>query len=399
MSGQQGPPQWADVTPAPLNISALSNPVISFWSQALGGNVQVNLDPPPANANSTWTPKCIFNSSANPPAFDCSGFVPANAEVVIFKESFVRDFSNIGTLSCLMDCPQGSSFTPNSTGAVNPQNDNTINSFQLVAPASAVYKAYTISNGILTDTGGAVTIADTATIDPTSQYSFGYWSGPLFTDAEKANLACDFDSNATCGWQAWSNLNTFYTWETGPNDWNRMYIVKDEVGALVNFDPPIHVNYTYQSTGDAALDAKYGGATPSTFFLEYGGFGDLWGLPSHCVDDGGNEVNCDTATGFVRWVQEFAIPDGATATFTDTDGTASTGYILALEKEQRMKAKSTCSVQFDSTLTLPDPSSSTFAWSNPRTTEWPTGYAAMPDPPELTGAPAVVNDIVEITVQ
>jgi len=87
---------------------------------------------------------------------------------------------------------------------------------------------------------------------------------------------------------AWGELPEFYTWETGANDWNQFTALKDPATLeFEKFDPPLQVKYVHY--WDPAGDPT----DTSLFYLEYSGFGNLWGIPGHCVDrDSGEEVPC-----------------------------------------------------------------------------------------------------------
>ena len=73
----------------------------------------------------------------------------------------------------------------------------------------------------------------------------------------------------------------------------------------------------------------------ASFYLEYGGFGDLWGVPSYCVSTAnGEKTDCASADGgTTRWINEFVVP--ATSVVTLAGGT--TEYVVKpLEIEQTM---------------------------------------------------------------
>jgi hypothetical protein len=135
-------------------------------------------------------------------------------------------------------------------------------------------------------------------------YRNGIRSGRLFTDM--AATQCDGDSGNYCDNKVF-NLDTYYVWETGPNNWNQFAAVKNAQGEFVQFDAPQQFSYTVPQ------GARYGEFAGQNIVLEYGGFGNLWGIPGHCVSFLTNEpVSCDT--GNARYVPAFAIPGGATIT-------------------------------------------------------------------------------------
>ncbi len=118
----------------------------------------------------------------------------------------------------------------------------------------------------------------------------------------------------------------------------------------------------------------------SSFYLEYGGFGNLWGLPSFCINrKNGEKVSCanDDST---RYIEDIMIPAYADVTQT-ADG--STNYIVKpLEIEQTMRKASSASVCTDAGLafgdiSLPDES----GYTAPEMTAMPT----VEGPPTVVG--------------
>ena len=94
----------------------------------------------------------------------------------------------------------------------------------------------------------------------------------------------------------------YYQWETGPNPYNQFAAVKGSNGQFVNFDAPLQVNF---AVPQGAAFGEYAG---KSIVLQYGGFGELWGLPGICVSPQTNdEVACGDG-GEVRYVPSFVIP-------------------------------------------------------------------------------------------
>ena len=69
-------------------------------------------------------------------------------------------------------------------------------------------------------------------------------------------------------------VDSFYTWETGVESHNKLSLLVDANNAAVKFDPPMVVKYTH--TGTISNTGK--NYKDSSFNLEYGGFGNLWGF-------------------------------------------------------------------------------------------------------------------------
>jgi hypothetical protein len=178
----------------------------------------------------------------------------------------------------------------------------------------------------------------------------------------------------------------FYTWETGPNDWQRFTGVKDGSGSFVEFDAPLQVEYVHSQADTAAPDYKYSG---SKFYLEYNGFGDLWGIPGTCVDmDSGEPVDCG-AGGENRWVPEFNIPTGATV----TDGTSDVNYLVKqLEAEQRMRLSNQGDASDVSACTAAGLAADT-SYALPSIADWQD--PAIGAEPNVSDPPAVVGGVLQ----
>ena len=347
---------WSNLSPAvTLPLTGLQFGELGFWSQAQGGSMQVKLDS--CQVNDNGTPSDPSDDTFSCTASDTTG-------VVAFKEDILYPTDTIPTnLACFENCPDVTKMA-----ASNP-DPYTNYGYQDVAPASATRMDYTFdpTNFVLKSGTTAVTTTD-------STYEYGVHSGPLFepTNANLANLECDWDTTGqtTCGWQGWSNLDVFYTWETGTNEWNRLTALKSG-STFLKFDPPLSVEYTH--TGNGYTNAK--------FYLDYNGFGDLGGIPGKCVDmDTGADADCSSSTGEIRWIPEFSIAAGSVV----TDGSnSSVEYLVKpLEKEQRMKEDSAgCTSLATTGYTLPDISE----WVDP----------ANGTEPAVDSAPAVIGGVLQ----
>jgi hypothetical protein len=171
-----------------------------------------------------------------------------------------------------------------------------------------------------------------------------------------------------------NEADVYYQWETGANNWNQFAAVKDSSGNIVQFDAPLQVNYNVPS------GAQYGQYAGKSIVLQYGGFGDLWGIPGQCVSRLSNQpLSCDNQEA--RYVPEFVIP------MSDTTGvvtSGSTNYLVKwLDREIRFASKSlgTCgSLVVPTSVTLPtsasvlnpaDPASSAYIGAKPTVTTAP----------------------------
>jgi len=377
---------WKDVsyitTPASGNLSlaSLNWTQLWFWSQALSGSVQIDI--------TGCTGSGPFNCS--------SGTLPLNANVDSTSEvnlgddvdSAIAGTQTSVTFYCLTGCPDPTTAYATLADSSN-SNDNpyfTNLNYQALATGSATYRSYTFSSASGTNSLMLMS-SGTATSFPTTYtsggpYDWGINSGPLFTATDKASLDCTGNTGNTCSWQA-RGLTTYYAWRTSPNNWDQKAILtRKSDSAVAKFSEPLRVSYTHTNDASTTLDDSYAGKPVS---LQYGGFGDLWGIPGDCVNESGTEVSCDTA-GFIRYIPLYSIPDGKTVSGTDADGNTDTFYVKGLEKEQRMKVKSGCTITRDSAqpYTLPDP---TALFTNPTT--------LIGTEPTITASPKVVGGVVQ----
>jgi hypothetical protein len=350
---------WENLTsPENIDLGSLRWSELNFHSQALSGNVQVKLQ------------NCVHDDRGTPfdPNDDRFACAAADATpVVSYTEVAVGPADPVpAALLCFENCPDAANLDGPNPFLFSP-------GYQPVPPGQAVPAAsYTFDSATMLLKDGATAIVASSL---GGNFQFGMMSGPLFENtAENLDLLkCDWDNN-TCSWQARSNLPVYYTWETGSNNWNRLVALRSG-GTFLSFDPPLQLGYTHAAAGKY-LNAK--------FYLEYGGFGDLHGIPGKCVDmDTGADADCSQGGpgSPIRWVPEFTIPDGSSA----TDALSASYYIKALEKEQRMRAvaASECS-------SLPVTS---YATQLPGLSDWSDpGIGAEP---AVAGAPAVIGGVLQ----
>ncbi|GFO70777.1 hypothetical protein GMLC_43560 [Geomonas limicola] len=336
---------WQDITPENIDLASLGSAGLNFYSDALGGDVQVKL-------------ACAPNSVQNqgPQTFACSA--SDTAQVVLYARSVVVPGDTVpSTLACTTNCPD-----LDKVANSDPFPYREVG-FRAQAPSAGLLYSYAFNpNSLtLTQSGNPVVVSNAEV------YPNGLQSGPLFDPSISdniASLACGFDANATCGWQAWGNLAEFYTWETGPQSWQQFSTLKNG-STFLSFQQPLQVLYSH--TGNGYTNAK--------FYLQYNGFGDLQGIPGKCIDSNtGADADCSLQgpNSSVRWVQQFTITSGSTV--TDTSGNS---YLVKpLELEQRMKATTGCEALQVSNVATPTLS----IWADP----------GQPTEPVVTAAPAVI---------
>jgi hypothetical protein len=343
---------WVNLpSPVTIDLGTLTFSELNFYSQSLNGSVQVKLQ------------NCTPSGSPPDVRFACTA---DNATpVVSYSDLTVNPGDPVPTtLACFENCPDVAHL--NSPNPFLP-----FTGYQNVAPSAAAYTSYTFDNANMVLKSGSTAVV-AASVDNGVQW--GINSGPLFepNPTNLATLQCPWDNN-TCPWQAHSNLLVYYTWETGPNSWNRLVALKNPVtDAFVTFDPPLVLQYTH--TGNGYTNAK--------FSLQYEGFGNLHGIPGKCVNIETN-LDADCSQGGpgvpIRWVPEFTIADGSAL----VSGSA-TYYVKALEKEQRMKkAPGACTG-------LPVTS---YASQLPGLADWTAPNIGTE--PTVTGAPAVIGGVLQ----
>ena len=68
-------------------------------------------------------------------------------------------------------------------------------------------------------------------------------------------------------------LDTFYSWNTGGNDWNKFTSIKDAVGSMVAFDQPIRMTYKHLATNDRnyAMASRDESRDDMLYQIEYDG--------------------------------------------------------------------------------------------------------------------------------
>jgi hypothetical protein len=279
------------------------------------------------------------------------------------------------TLYCVNNCPTAASiasyFAPGSSDN-SPFTAETSYNWQPTAAANVIQYSTDQSTALLMDASpSAVTITDREALSQRPQFSYGVRTGRLFT--ELADAECASGSGTYCDFRV-NDLDVYYQWETGPNNFNQFAAVKDSAGEFVQFDPPLQVTFNVPS------GAAYGQYAGKSIVLQYGGFGDLWGIPGYCVSQVTNaQIDCQNQNA--RYVPLFVVP------FDETTGVVagdSTTYLVKwLDREIRFarKSTSTCdaaSLTVPSGITLPaasdlrdpsDPTSSMYIGVRPTVTD------------------------------
>jgi len=188
-------------------------------------------------------------------------------------------------------------------------------------------KVYTFSSGMMRNAANhdidasGVNLAD-------YQNNWGFRTGPL---VNLADAKCDSQGVADPnGTHICSNLaSTYYQWETGPNNWNKLVTLTKADNSVVQFEPPTKMTLTLSTSNStlASTDPKIG----SKIFLDFNGFDSLYGIPWTCVDPETNERSqiCNNTS---KYVPEFGLKAGAAMTAV---GGSTTYYVRPLDEEKR----------------------------------------------------------------
>lgn len=335
---------------------------VQGWSQSLGGELFIDL-------HGVSLP---LTSSA--------------VQVVYRTQDLMYPSDMPGTLYCLRDCPTSASlasyFAPNAVG----QSPFTLaNNWNDVVPGQQVTYATNATTGVLMDAQSQpVTFTDSNALANHPQYQNGIASGRLFTAADLAAVACDDQPSDYCDYKV-NSINVYYVWETGSNSWNQFAAVKDTNNQFVKFDAPMQLNYQVPSDS-----VKYGQYAGASIVLQYGGFGNLGGIPGECVSQLTNApVSCDQPNA--RYVPAFAIPAGSQVT-----AGSNTYLVKWLDREIRFARKDpsdgvSCAgltvpanggISLPTAATLKDPSA-------------PSSDIYIGTKPTLDAAPRVIQGTVE----
>jgi len=338
------------ISPVTVNSTAFNSIPISGWANSYGGSINI----PPTNSPHTSGDAVYYYSQ--------STVIPGTASL---------------TLYCLSQCPTASALTAFSSQAQPTPFGNGTDMQWFNAPGSANTVTYTFGSAGLMD-GSSPVILELASQYPSgSQYSQnGIQTGTLF-DTALVSCPAGYPAGSVC---SPANPATYYTWQTGPQQWNQSLWLTAG-GAVVPFDPPQNIAYTVPS------GAAYGSYAGLPILLQFNGFGNLYGIPGYCVSPVDNStVDCSTLNS--RYVPMFSIQDGSPMTLPSP----STPLIVkALNGEIRLRnlgsGAAQCSSMALTPLTLPsggthDPSSS-------------SDSEYLGTMPTVTAAPKVIDGVVQ----
>jgi len=288
------------------------------------------------------------------------------------------------TLYCLNQCPTATQLAGYSSATLPTPFANGTDAQWFSASSSANTLTYSFGAAGLMDDKSAPVILEQA-----SQYPSGspYMQNGIQTgwlvDSPLSNANCPQGTAAATVCQP-SNPATYYTWQTGPNQWNQSLWLTTG-GRVVPFDPPQNIAYTVP-TG-----AAYGTYSGLPILLQFNGYGNLKGIPGSCVNPTDNSVE-DCSVSGASYVPTFSIPDGTKMTLPSLSGSTTTPLIVkALNGEILLHSLGSGAAQCSSMalkpLTLPSG-----GLHDPSSTADSEFLGTMPT---VTAAPKVIDGVVQ----
>jgi hypothetical protein len=345
------------LTPAAMvNADAFNTVPVSGWANSYGGNINI----PPTNSPHT-----------------------ADDAVFYYTQSAVVPGANALTLYCLSQCPTGAQLAAYSGGGATPFANGTDTQW-FSAPDPAHTVSYTFSSSGLVDGSNApVILEQTSQYPDNSPYAQNGIQTGWLVDAPLTNGNCPqgMPGGTVC---EPANPTTYYTWQTGPNQWNQSLWLTSG-GQVVPFDPPQAIAYTVPTA------SAYGSYAGLPILLQFNGFGNLSGIPGSCVNPADN-APVDCGTNGASYVPMFSIPDGATMTLPSVQGSPATPLIVkALNGAILLKSLGSNAAQCSSmTLTpLTLPSGGVHDPSDPNDTSY------LGTMPTVTSAPKVIDGVLQ----
>lgn len=315
------------------------------------------------------------------------GAAPSSSTPVTTREqALVYPDEYPSSVHCIAQCVKGAQLTLGNLQAHDLYYGG--NGFDA---RSSQLRTYVFSGDVLEDPDGAPVIS-TVPADQLAgtPYQSGIRTGRLADAADLHALTdLDCDPSSPSGFYCADRidaLDQYYVWETGTQPWNRFTALQDSATGYVRFDPPLAMQYAVP-TGSA-----YGNYAGTNLVLQYGGFGNLWGIPGQCVSAVDNtEVSC-AAGGDVRFVPRFSIPYSLTAGRVTRNATPY--YVKWLDRELRLAPQP---LGHCAALTLPSPGGLTLPDAgdvqDPSDPAQPAVYIGPK--PSLTLAPAVIHGVVQ----
>lgn len=247
---QNGPPSKADVDPA-VAVVINNGEFKWFYSDALGGVSYVG----GKTAVTARLEQMVVPGAA--------GF--AGGEMA---------------LKCLGRCPKSGITQPNlaayDNGAgngpyvANPADVNSAVDYLVTETDMVLHKGATSGDP-------AVALANGVSFtEGTSVYQWGLESGAMVPDTTgMADLYAIYDTEGA----------SYYQYRMGPNNWDKLVLVKNPSNQFLSFDEPLSFDYTHATANDRNGDTAFNG---KKFLLRYHGEGHIEGFPWDQVDRDGD---------------------------------------------------------------------------------------------------------------
>jgi hypothetical protein len=347
---------------------------LNGWSQMLGGDFGIN-SVAMASLSGTTT-------------------VVTHTQDIVYPTAFPSG------LVCIENCPTKTLIDASNANCALSPYDATTTNWNFSTGRTPISYTLDAATGNLVDATGTAVVSTVSQSSGTAgcQNNNGIQSGRLAIKADLDAAAAgrtqpfNFVTNQYLPVD-FDQLTTYYQWQTGGNNWNQLSMLYNGSTPVV-FDPPLNVDFVVPA------GAKYGGYAGATFTLQYGGFGNLWGIPSTCIDVATNAAclpNNQTPSQQQRWTPQFSIPAGSSVTVS---GGTTTYLVKALDKEVRLGKVATTlctgaapagaglALPASSSVTLPDNTS----WSDPSSASSSTYVGVKPTfttPP----APQVIHGV------
>jgi hypothetical protein len=346
------------VNPAATVIATAFNTIpLSGYANSYGGNINI---PPTGSPHASDNAVFYYNQTT---------VVPGTAAL---------------TLYCLSQCPTGAQLAGYSSATLTTPFASGTDTQWFSAPSAANTVSYTFGAGGLVDAASAPVILELASQYPSgSPYTQNGIQTGWLVDAPLTNANCPAGMPAGSVCQP-ADPATYYTWQTGPNQWNQSLWLTTG-GNVVPFDPPQNIAFTVP-TGRA-----YGSYSGLPILLQFDGFGNLQGIPGHCVSPVDNSAE-DCSVSGANYVPMFSLADGTTMTLPSLSGSTTTPLIIKALQGSILLASLGSGAAPCSSMTLTPlalPSGGLHDPSNPSDSEY---LGAMP---VVTAAPKVIDGVVQ----
>ncbi len=276
-----------------VTLSLNTNISLNMWSRQLGGDVR---------------------------------YIAGSTKIRFFERSFVNGSETATgelfasgasqTLKCFDRCLDVN--VAATDVAANADQDDVFRSNDAVTDQDYTFSQTDLTLKIASDSVVFANAVTTSDLQSSSYWQWGLSSGPMVTSAQATAASVTTAQTLYAAIEA-GTVDEFYVWETGLEPWQQQIRLIDSSDEVVAFDKPITIKYTHVTANDRNAPATGDvDQNEAVFLLEYGGKGQLWGLPF--VQNGD------------RWNPVISLKDGVIL------GGAGEYIIKARDVEQKMQA-------------------------------------------------------------